>query len=355
MSIYESKFAQGIQPYTAGEQIKKNDIIKLNTNENPFPPSSNVSKVLEKFDAQSLRLYNDPNNTELKYEIAGLEAVEINNVFLANGSDEALAFCFPAFCNKSVAFSDVTYSFYEVWAKYNNLKINLLATNDNFQIDIKTLARARGDMLIICNPNAPTGQMLSIESIEKIVAAQSDKLVLIDEAYSDFCGFSAVSLTKKYSNLLVVKTLSKSFSLAGIRCGYAIGNSELIDVLVKIRNSFNSYTVNTITEEVAKVAIRDVDYMRMTAQAINSSRFIFVAAISRIGFKALPSAANFIFCTHETIPAVWLYEQLKERNILVRHFDKERIDNYLRITIGKAEEMAKVFSTLENLVNSYNA
>lgn len=351
MSKYASKKAASITPYIPGEQLAIEGIIKLNTNENPFPPSPNIRAVLDNINIDKLKLYNDPNNTELKKKIAAYEGVEAENVFVGNGSDEVLSMCFPAFCDTSVAFSEVTYSFYEVYAKFNDLKINYIKTNERLRVDPKSYLRAKGDMLIVCNPNAPTGQLLMPEDIIAIVEANDNKIVIIDEAYADFCGVTAVALTNKYDNLLIVKTFSKAFSLAGIRCGYAIGNKELINTLMTVRDSINSYTVNAITEQIAAAAIEDADYMRMTVKAINTSKQIFTKAMSVIGFDILPSSTNFIFCSHPDISAKELYAKLKENNILVRYFDKPGIDNYLRITIGRSEQMAKVFRVFDMIID----
>lgn len=351
MSRYASKKAANTTPYVPGEQLATEGLIKLNTNENPFPPSPSVRAVLDNIDIAALRLYNDPNNTELKKRLAAYEGVEAENIFVGNGSDEVLSMCFPAFCDTSVAFSEVTYSFYEVYARYNGLKINYIKTNERLKADPKSLMRAKGDMLIICNPNAPTGQIIMPDDIAAIIEANENKVVLIDEAYADFCGISSVEMTKKYDNLLVVKTFSKAYSLAGIRCGYAVGNKELIDTLMNVRDSINSYTVNAITEQIAMAAIEDSEYMRMTVKAILSSKQIFTKAMQVIGFDILPSSTNFIFCSHPDICAKELYSQLKENNILVRHFDKPGIDNYLRITIGRSEQMAQVFRVIDMIID----
>lgn len=348
--MYSSKLAENLVPYVAGEQIQNADIIKLNTNENPYPPSPAVDATLKNFDYNQLRLYNDPNNTALKAKIAAHEGVEIENVFVGNGSDEVLAMAFPAFATTGASFADVTYSFYEVYCNFYGLKAHLIPVKEDLRIDVKSYYHAKGELLVICNPNAPTGQLISQMEIEHIVRTNKNKVVLVDEAYAPFSKFSSVSMTKQNANLLVVKTFSKAFSLAGIRCGYAIGDKELIATLDKIKNSFNSYTVNAMTEQVAIAALEDYGYTRIAVESVVSTRALTVRLLKSIGFIVMPSEANFVFARHEKISAKYIYESLKEMGVLVRYFNKPRIDNYLRITIGTPEQMYALYKALTEII-----
>lgn len=348
--MYSSKLAENLVPYVAGEQIQNADIIKLNTNENPYPPSPAVENALKTFDYKKLRLYNDPNNTALKAKIAAYEGVEAENVFVGNGSDEVLAMAFPAFATTGVSFADVTYSFYEVYCSFYGLKAHLIPVKEDLAIDVKAYYRTKGEMVVICNPNAPTGQLISQTEIEHIARTNKTKVVLVDEAYAPFSLSSSVSLTRRHANLLVVKTFSKAFSLAGIRCGYAIGDKELIATLDKIKNSFNSYTVNAMTENVAIAALDDAEYTRIAVESVISTRSLTVRLLKSIGFNVLPSEANFVFAKHEKMSAKYIYESLKEIGILVRYFNKPKIDNYLRITIGTPEQMYALYKALTDII-----
>lgn len=348
--MYSSKLADNLVPYVAGEQIQNADIIKLNTNENPYPPSPAVDATLKNIDYKKLRLYNDPNNTALKAKIADYEGVEIENVFVGNGSDEVLAMAFPAFATTGVTFADVTYSFYEVYCNFYGLRAHLIPVKEDLGIDIKPYYHTKGEMVVVCNPNAPTGQLISQTEIEHIARSNKNKVVLVDEAYAPFSLSSSVSLTKRYANLLVVKTFSKAFSLAGIRCGYAIGDKDLIATLDKIKNSFNSYTVNAMTEQVAIAALDDAEYTRIAVESVISTRSLTVRLLNSIGFTVMPSEANFVFAKHEKMSAKYIYESLKEMGILVRYFNKPKIDNYLRITIGTPEQMYALYKALTDII-----
>lgn len=348
--MYSSKLAENLVPYVAGEQIQNADIIKLNTNENPYPPSPAVEATLKNFDYKRLRLYNDPNNTALKAKIAAHEGVEIENVFVGNGSDEVLAMAFPAFASTGASFADVTYSFYEVYCNFYGLKAHLIPVKEDLRIDIRQYYHAKGELLVVCNPNAPTGQLISQSEIDHIVRSNKNKVVLVDEAYAPFSRYSSVPMTKQNANLLVVKTFSKAFSLAGIRCGYAIGDKELIATLDKIKNSFNSYTVNAMTEQVAVAALEDFDYTRIAVESVVSTRSLTVKLLKSVGFIVMPSEANFVFARHEKMSAKYIYESLKEMGILVRYFNKPRIDSYLRITIGTPEQMYALYKALTEII-----
>lgn len=348
--MYSSRLAENLVPYVAGEQIQNADIIKLNTNENPYPPSPAVEAALKNIDYMRLRLYNDPNNTALRAKIAAYEGVNIENVFVGNGSDEVLAMAFPAFATTGASFADVTYSFYEVYCNFYGLKAHLIPVKEDLRIDIKPYYHAKGELVVVCNPNAPTGQLISQTEIEHIIRTNKDKVVLVDEAYAPFSMASSVPLTKQNTNLLIVKTFSKAFSLAGIRCGYAIGDKELIDTLNKIKNSFNSYTVNAMTEQVAMAALEDAEYTRIAVESVISTRALTTKLLKSVGFNVLPSDANFVFAKHEKMSAKYIYESLKERGILVRYFNKPKIDSYLRITIGTPEQMYSLFRALTEII-----
>lgn len=351
MSKYASKICDGITPYIAGEQPRDKKYIKLNTNENPYPPSPNVERSLKEYNCSSLKLYSDPENTKLKESIARRYGISVSNIFVGNGSDEVLAMCFPAFCDNKCSFADVTYSFYPVYCRLFGVESDIIPLDTEFRLIKEDYYERNSDMIIITNPNAPTGIGISRIDIECILKQNKDKVIIVDEAYSAFMqGESSVPLTEKYPNLLVVKTFSKAYSLAGARCGYAIGNYELIRDLNKIKNSFNSYTVNSLTELIASEAISDKEYFEATTQAIINTRRNAVLILNRLGFDVLPSQANFVFATHRSIKAKKLYLKLKEAGILVRYFDKPRIDNYLRITIGTDEEMTMLYQSLQKIM-----
>lgn len=371
MKNYLSKLAQSIKPYVAGEQPRDMTYIKLNTNENPYAPSLKVVEVLKQIDIAKLRLYSDPENQTLKQAIADKYNLEINNIFVGNGSDEVLAMCFQAFFDadgSGAAFADITYSFYPVWCDLYGIRKRSLPLKNDFTIDIDSFINCDAQGLVIANPNAPTGIPINIKDLERIIKAQQDKIIIIDEAYADFGRDSAASLVEQYENLLVVKTFSKSYSLAGIRCGYALGNEKLINGLNAIKNSFNSYTVNTLTEKIAAAAISDTQYYAMVCNDVIKTREYTTEQLKNLGFNVLPSGANFVFAqfTGEIVgndkvnqddskiqnksSAQFLYEELKKRGVLVRYFNKPRIDNYLRITIGTKVQMDAMLDAIKKIL-----
>lgn len=350
MSIYSSEKCKSLSPYTAGEQPKDMKYIKLNTNENPYPPSPRAVEALKAFDCGRLKLYSDPENLKLKEAIADNFNLKVANVFVGNGSDEVLSMCFAAFADKTVAFADVTYSFYPVYCDFYSLQAKILPLKENFEQDIDLYEHVDADMIVIANPNAPTAIGLNESELLRIIETNRDKAIIIDEAYSDFMNYSAVELTNRYDNLLVVRTFSKSYSLAGARCGYALGNERLIADLEKIKNSFNSYTVNSMTELIATEAMRDIDYFANRVEDVIATRDKYALKLKELGFDMTDSQANFLFVTHPQKSAEYLYNRLKQEGILVRYFAKPRIDNYLRITVGVDSDMQVLCDKLQSIL-----
>ncbi|MEI8216749.1 MAG: histidinol-phosphate transaminase [Eubacteriales bacterium] len=366
MIDYLTKLVKEIEPYVPGEQRADRKYIKLNTNENPFPPSPRVKEGIYT-ELDRLRLYPDPECNLLKSAVSKEYNVGMENVFIGNGSDEILAFAFPAFFNDGmVAFPNITYSFYPVFANLFQTKFLEMPLNDDFSIDVNSYSDEnyrrihrksenkeefqRISGILISNPNAPTGIALKLQDIEKLIQNNQDKLVLIDEAYIDFGGETAVSLVKKYKNLLVVMTFSKSRSLAGLRVGFAIGDVELIDALNKIKNSFNSYTLDRLAIAGATAALLDKEYFAKTRHKIISNREKLTNELIKLDFNVIPSQANFIFVSHERIKAGDLFQKLREEGVLVRYFDKPLIDNYLRITIGTVEDLHTLVQKIKEII-----
>lgn len=353
MSKFLSQRLSALTEYVPGEQPRDKKYIKLNTNESPFPPSAKAIEAVTKAELSDLRLYSDPECKLLKEEIAKYYGVDSENVFVSNGSDEALNFFFMAFCDseKEVCFPDISYGFYKVFADLYNLKYEQIPLKDDFAIDVNDYLD-KGKNIVIANPNAPTGIALDIGEIEKIVSSNSDSVVVIDEAYVDFGGQSAVELTKKYSNLMVVQTFSKSRSLAGARLGFAIADSEIIKDLEKIKFSTNPYNINRITLVLGREAIADREYFGKNILLIKEARDYTAKELTRLGFTVLNSKANFVFAKSDKISGLELYKKLKDRGILVRHFEKERISDFNRITIGTMEDMKKLISEAEDILKN---
>lgn len=337
-----------ITPYVPGIQPEGNDIIKLNTNENPYPPSNNAKSVFDRFDIEKLRLYPSFECRELKNILSERYEIKQEQLFLGNGSDEVLALCFQTFFNsdKPVLFPDITYSFYDVWCDMYNIQYNKIPLDENFNIRKEDYNRKNGG-IIIANPNAPTGICLPLEDIEYIVSSNKDSIVIIDEAYIDFGGNSAIKLIEKYDNLVVVHTFSKSRSLAGIRIGYAAMCEDLIGYLEAVKNSFNSYTINSISQIAAAECAKDENYFQECCNKIINTRKWTVNELEKLNFYVLPSKANFIFVKHNKIYAKKLYDYLLKEKIYVRYFNKPRIDNFLRITIGTDEQMVTLINLLK--------
>ena len=348
MSKWEENVRKVI-PYTPGEQPKKSHMIKLNTNENPYPPAPAVAEVLKHFDADMLRMYPDPTIGDLVAGIADFYQVGKDEVFVGVGSDDVLAMIFMTFFNSSrpILFPDITYSFYDVWADMLRIPYETIPLDDNFCIRSQDYKWENGGV-IFPNPNAPTGELLPLAAVESIIQANPDVIVVVDEAYIDFGGESALPLIHKYDNLIVVQTFSKSRSLAGSRIGYAIANATLIRYLNDVKYSFNSYTMDRITIEVGTKAIADRAYFAETTQKIIATREWTKKELKKLGFVFGDSKSNFIFATHPDIDVVKLFEDMKQADIYVRHFNKpERIRPYLRISIGTDEQMQEMIAFLK--------
>lgn len=347
MKKWENKVRKVI-PYTPGEQPDEPDMIKLNTNENPYPPAPGVEKALCAVDTDSLRLYPDPTAGELVHAIAENYHLKDEQVFVGVGSDDVLAMSFLTFFNsdRPILFPDITYSFYDVWADLFRIPYSRPALDENFHIRKEDYYEENGG-IIFPNPNAPTGVELPLADVEDIIRHNPDVIVIVDEAYVDFGAKTALPLIEKYDNLLVVQTFSKSRSMAGMRIGFACGNEKLIKYLNDVKYSFNSYTMNRTSILAGVEAVRDEVYFRETCRKIIKTREWTKKELTELGFTFQDSMANFIFAAHETCPAKELYKALREEHIYVRYFDKERIDNHLRITIGTEEEMEKLIEFLK--------
>ncbi|MEG1946055.1 MAG: histidinol-phosphate transaminase [Lachnospiraceae bacterium] len=350
MAAWE-EYVRKVVPYTPGEQPNRPKMIKLNTNENPYPPSPKVTKALQELDTDSLRRYPDPSAGTLVKALADYYQVKENQIFVGVGSDDVLAMSFLTFFNsgKPILFPDITYSFYDVWADLYRIPYECQPLDDQFQIRIEDYAKDCGG-IVIPNPNAPTGVALSLENIEAMVAKKPEIIVIIDEAYIDFGGTSALSLLPKYDNLLVVQTFSKSRSLAGMRIGYAIGNPKLIQYLQDVKYSFNSYTMDTTTLALGAEAVKDREYFTKTLEKVIATRERVKVELKKLGFEFADSKSNFIFATHPRYSAKVLFEALKKADIYVRYFNKPRIQEYLRISIGTEEEMDELLAFLKKYI-----
>ena len=346
MSKFFTDRLSNLTPYTPGEQPKDMQYIKLNTNESPFPPSKAVSDAVFA-ESQKLQLYSDPECINVRRELARVYGVDINQVIVTNGSDEVLNFAFMAFADEKspLVFPDITYGFYPVFAELNRIPYTETPLKDDFTIDVNDYIGVN-KTVVIANPNAPTGIALTLQDIEKIVSSNPKNVVIIDEAYVDFGAESAVTLIDKYDNLLVVQTFSKSRSMAGARLGFAIGNQKLIADLNTIRYSTNPYNVNRMTDAAGAAALIDNDYYMNNCKTIIDNREWTVAALEELGFEVLPSKANFVFAKNDKIDGEKLYLELKNRGILIRHFTKDAICQYNRITIGTVEQMKKLIDTI---------
>ena len=346
MSRYFTEKLSSLTPYTPGEQPKDMQYIKLNTNESPFAPSKSVSDAVLS-ESQKLQLYSDPECVNVRRELARVYGVDINKVIVTNGSDEVLNFAFMAFADQKnpLVFPNITYGFYPVFAQLNGIPYTEIPLKDDFTIDINDYIGIN-KTVVIANPNAPTGIALTLGDIEKIVASNPNNVVIIDEAYVDFGAQSAVSLVEKYENLLVVQTFSKSRSMAGARLGFAIGCESLIADLNTIRYSTNPYNVNRMTDAAGTAALKENDYYMENCKTIVKNREWTVNELQKLGFEVLPSKANFVFAKCDKIDGEELYLQLKNRGILIRHFNKDSICQYNRITIGAIEQMQKLIDEI---------
>lgn len=341
-----------VVPYTPGEQPNRPGIIKLNTNENPYPPAPGVRKALEELDIDRLRLYPDPAASELVNALAEYYHKDPSCIFVGVGSDDVIAMAFQTFFNsdKPILFPDISYSFYSVWADLFGIRYERPALDENFRIVKKDFFKENGG-IIFPNPNAPTGIYMELSEVEEIIAKNPESIVIVDEAYVDFAGPSALELVDKYDNLLVVQTFSKSRSMAGMRIGFAIGQPELIKYLNDVKYSFNSYTMNLPSLKLGAAAVKDEAYFRETVGKIVATRERVKKELAELGFTFPDSQSNFIFATHKEWPAKELFEELKKEDIYVRYFASPRIDNYLRITVGTDEEMDALLAFLRKKGN----
>ena len=351
MSREWEKNIRKITPYVPGEQPQGNDIVKLNTNENPYPPAPGVKKLMEEFECESLRLYPDPDSKTLVNALADYYDVEKDEVFVGVGSDDVLAVAFMTFFNseKPILFPDITYSFYPVWAELFKIPFERPMLDENFRIKSSDYYKENGGV-IIANPNAPTTIYEGLDVIEDILMHNQDCVVIVDEAYIDFGGESAIKLINKYKNLLVVQTFSKSRSMAGLRIGYAIGDKSLIKAMNDVKFSYNSYTMNQPSLRIGVEAVCDDIYFKEMISKIIDTRDTAIKNLTNLGFECLDSKANFIFTKHKEYSAKELFEFLKTKKIYVRYFSLSRIDNYLRITVGTDEQMEKLYRTIEEYI-----
>ncbi len=350
MNIWENNVRR-VVPYTPGEQPKDSGIIKLNTNENPYPPSPAVKKVLESYNDSEMRLYPDTDSTVLVNALAERYNVKPSQVFVGVGSDDVISMAFLTFFNsdKPVFFPDVTYSFYDVWADVYRIPYEIKPLDDNFRIVPDDYMSENGG-IIFPNPNAPTGVYESLDKIEEIIINNRNSVVIIDEAYIDFGGESCIPLVEKYENLLVVQTFSKSRSMAGMRIGFAIGSEKLIKYMNDVKFSINSYTMNPLSQICGAAAVKDNAYFVETTGKIAETREYSKKKLTELGFTYPDSMSNFIFASHSEINAELIFEELKKNKIYVRYWNKPRINNHLRITIGTREEMDRLFEVLKEIV-----
>ncbi len=342
-----------VVPYVPGEQPKSTDVVKLNTNENPYPPAPAVRKALQEMSAgyDLLRKYPDPDASILTDALSEAYGIDPDRIFVGVGSDDVLAMAFQTFFNsdRPVLFADVTYSFYKVWCELFDIPYELVPVRDDFTIDPDAYKLPNGG-IVIANPNAPTSMAMDVSVLESVISGNPDSVVIVDEAYVDFGGASMLPFLDGHDNLLVVQTFSKSRSMAGARIGMAFGQPQLISYLKDVKFSFNSYTMSQEVQRVGAASLSDVQYFTDTLHRIIRTRDAAVPRLKKLGFTCLPGSANFLFATHVSRPAVEIFDELKRRNIFVRHFDQPRISNYLRITIGTDEEMEKLYAALSEIL-----
>lgn len=345
-------YVRRVVPYVPGEQPQESGVIKLNTNENPYPPAPGVRRILDDFDCGRMRLYPDPEASVLVDAIAENYGLKRGNVFVGVGSDDVLAMAFMTFfgSDKPILFPDITYSFYDVWADVYRIPYEVKPLRSDFTINPEDYKCPNGG-IVIANPNAPTGVLAGVDMLEDIIRANPDSVVIIDEAYIDFGGESCLSLIDKYENLLVVQTFSKSRSMAGMRIGFAMGSEKLIGYMNDVKFSINSYTMNTVTQLCGAEAVRDKKYFTDTVNKIIKTRESSKKRLSELGFTFTDSMSNFIFASPLKKPAQYVFEELKKRHIYVRYWNKPIIRDYLRITVGTPEEMEKLFAALEEIIN----
>ncbi len=350
MSKFWSPFVNDLVPYVPGEQPKLTKLVKLNTNENPYGPSPKALAAMRAELTDDLRLYPDPNSDLLKQAVASYYDVQPGQVFLGNGSDEVLAHAFNAFFQhgKPLLFPDISYSFYPVYCGLYGIEYDAIALDEQFQIRVEDYAKPNGG-IIFPNPNAPTGCVVGLDAVEQMLKASPDSVVVVDEAYIDFGGETAISLVDRYPNLLVTQTLSKSRSLAGLRVGLAVGHPDLIEALERVKNSFNSYPLDRLAIVGAAAAFEDREHFEFTRNAVIASRDALTGELQALGFEVLPSAANFIFARHPQHDAAGIAAKLREQGVIVRHFKQERIAQFLRISIGTSEQNQALLDGLAGL------
>lgn len=351
MSRFWSPLVHQLTPYVPGEQPKIPNLTKLNTNESPYGPSPKVYEAIKQATNDTLRLYPDPQAQDLKQALADYTGLPANHIFVGNGSDEVLALAYQALLkqDKPLLFPDISYSFYPVYCKMYQVDYEQIPLDENFKINLADYQRPNGG-IIFPNPNAPTGIALPLGEIRQLLDNNPDSVVLVDEAYVDFGTESAVSLVKDYPNLLVTQTFSKSWALAGLRVGFAVGQPELIEALIRVKDSFNSYPLDRLALAGAKAAVEDQDYFKSTCNKVITSREKLTQALSQLGFEVLPSSANFVFARHPQHEGAWLAQKLREKALLVRHFNQPRISSFLRITLGTEEQNTLLIQLLTKLI-----
>jgi histidinol-phosphate aminotransferase len=350
MSRFWSEAVSKLTPYVPGEQPRLSRLVKLNTNEHPCPPSPAVMNAIAGVSADDLRRYPDPESSELRAAFARRNGLRPDQVFVGNGSDEVLALVFQALLNhgRPVLFPDVTYSFYPVWCALYGLDWREVPLAADFSVHPGDYSGANGG-IILPNPNAPTGVLLELEGIRQLLRRNPDSVVVIDEAYIDFGGHSAVALIPEFDNLLVVQTLSKAYSLAGLRVGVAMGSEQLVEGLIRVKNSFNSYPLDVLAQRAAAAALADEEWFADACATVIASRERLCLEMEAMGFEVLPSAANFILARHSSQPAAKLFAALREQGIIVRYFDRPRINDYLRITVGTDQQIDELLGALAEL------
>ncbi|MDP2132187.1 MAG: histidinol-phosphate transaminase [Sulfuritalea sp.] len=353
MSRFWSDVVKGLKPYVPGEQPKLANLVKLNTNENPYGPSPRALEAIHAATGESLKLYPDPNAEQLKLAIGKYHGVEAKNVFVGNGSDEVLAHIFLGLLKqtRAILFPDISYSFYPVYCGLYQVDFETIPLADDFSIRLADYAKPNGG-IIFPNPNAPTGCLVPLADIERLLESNRDTMVVIDEAYVDFGGESAIPLVARYPNLLVVQTLSKSRSLAGLRVGFAVGHADLIEALERVKNSFNSYPLDRLAIAGAVAAFEDREHFEKTCTAVIATREKLIGELKALGFEVLPSKANFIFARHPQHDAEKSALALRQRSIIVRHFKLPRIEQFLRITVGTDEQCAALTAVLKEILRT---
>lgn len=346
------KNLRDIEPYVPGEQSKDKDIVKINANENPYPPSPKAIAALKNFNTDALRFYPQADATKLKEALAKYYGVKTENVFVGNGSDDVIALCFQAFFNSElpIVYPDITYSFYPVWCRLLGIAYKTYPLDENFRINVEDYKEKNGGV-VIPNPNAPTSIGENLDFVKQLLDYNQDCVVMIDEAYVDFGGVSSIPLIHEYENLLITGTFSKSRSLAGMRIGFAIGSKTLISTLEAVKNSYNSYTVDSLSIEMGTASVEDDAYFKETIQKVIATRERVTKELKELGFEVLDSSANFIMATHKDIDIKEMFKYLKTKKVFIRYFDLPRINKYTRISIGTDKEMDIFLKEVKNYIN----